>query len=93
MVFPDSCKLGKLKPPFKKGSRIDPSNYRALSLLPLNSKIFEKVLHDQTIYYLAQYDILYKYQFSFGSNHSTNWCLSYLNDNILKSFDNDLLTL
>ena len=25
--FPDPCKLAKLKPIFKKGSRMDPSNY------------------------------------------------------------------
>ena len=37
-IFPDPCKLAKLKPIFKKGSRIDPSNYRPTLLLPLISK-------------------------------------------------------
>ena len=41
---------------------MDPSNYRPISLLPLISKIFEKIEHDQMIDYLAQYNILYKYQ-------------------------------
>ena len=41
---------------------MDPSNYRPISLLPLISKIFEKIVHDQMIDYLAQYNILYKYQ-------------------------------
>ena len=59
-IFPDPCKLAKLKPIFKKGSRMDPSNYRPISLLPLISKIFEKIVHDQMIDYLAQYKILYK---------------------------------
>ena len=27
-ILPDPCKLAKLKPIFKKGSRINPSNYR-----------------------------------------------------------------
>ena len=38
---------------FKKGSRMDPSNYRPISLLPLISKILEKIVHDQMIGYLA----------------------------------------
>ena len=56
--FPDPCKLAKLKPIFKKGSRIDPSNYRPISLLPLISVIFEKIVHYQMIDYLVQYNIL-----------------------------------
>ena len=42
--------------------------------------------------YLAQYNILYKYQSGFRTKHSTNLCLSYLNDKILKGFDNGLFT-
>ena len=71
---------------------MDPSSYRPISLLPLISKIFEKIVHDQMIDYLAQYNILYKYQSSFRTKHSTDLCLSYLNDKILKGFDNGLLT-
>ena len=71
---------------------MDPSNYRPISLLPLISKIFEKIVHDQMIDYLAQYNILYKYQSSFRTKHSTNLCLSYLNVKILKGFDIGLLT-
>ena len=91
-VFPDLWKLVKLKPIFKKGSRVDPSNYRPISLLPLISKIFEKIVHYQMIDYLVQYNILYKYQSGFRAKHSTDLCLSYLNDKILKGFDNGLFT-
>ena len=45
-IFPSDCKIAKLKPLFKKGSKIDPQNYRPISLLPLVSKIIEKVIHD-----------------------------------------------
>ena len=46
--FPDSRKIGKLKPLFKKGSKTNPLNYRPISLLPLISKIIEKFIHEQT---------------------------------------------
>ena len=71
---------------------MDSSNYRPISLLPLISKIFEKIVHDQMIDYLAQYNILYKYQSGFRTKHSTDLCLSYLNDKTLKGFDNGLFT-
>ena len=47
-VFPSACKVAKLKPIFKKGKKTDPSNYRLIPLLPVISKITEKVVHDQT---------------------------------------------
>ena len=46
--FPHSCKLAKLKPIYKNGSLTEASNYRSVSLLPLISKVIEKVIHDQT---------------------------------------------
>ena len=64
-IFPDLFKLAKLKPIFKKRSRINTSNSRPIWLLPLISKIFEKILHDG---YLAEYNILYKYQSSLRTN-------------------------
>ena len=81
-IFPDLCKLAKLKSIFKKGSRMDPSNYRPISLLPLTSKIFEKIVHDQMIDYLAQYNILYKYQSGSRTKRSTD----------LFGFDNGFFT-
>ena len=47
-IFPSDCKIAKLKPLFKKGSKTDPKNYRPISLLPLVSKLIETVIHDQT---------------------------------------------
>ena len=48
--------------------RMNPSNYRTILLKLLISKIFEKIVHDQMIDYLAQYNILYKYQSDFRTN-------------------------
>ena len=91
-TVPDKSKISKLKPLFKKGSNTDPKNYRPISLLPLVSKIFEKAIHDQTQQFLKENEILYKYQSGFRKNHSTNTCLSYLNNKILKGFDKDVVT-
>ena len=45
--FPSAIKVAKLKPIFRKSKKVDPSMCRPISLLPLISKIVEKVLHDR----------------------------------------------
>ena len=47
-IFPSNCKIAKLKPLFKKGSKTASKNYRPISLFPLVSKKIEKIIHDQT---------------------------------------------
>ena len=90
--FPDPCKVAKLKPLYKKGSVTEPCNYRPISLLPLISKVIEKVIHDQTSTFLNSKNLLYTYQSGFRKKHSTDFCLSYLNDKILTGFDKSVMT-
>ena len=54
-----SCKMAKLKPIYKKCSLAEASNCRAISLLPLISKVIEKVIHDQTSAFLEIQEIYY----------------------------------
>ena len=61
-IFPTDCQIAKLKPLFKKGSTTHPKNYRLISLLPLISKIIEKVIHDQTQEFLDANKVLFKFQ-------------------------------
>ena len=42
-LFPDDCKIAKLKPLYKKEAKTKPKNYRPISLLPLLSKIIERI--------------------------------------------------
>ena len=90
--FPDPCKVAKLKPLYKKGTVTEPCNYRPISLLPLISKVIERVIHDQTSTLLNSKNLLCTYQSDFRKKHSTDFCLSYLNDKILKGFDRGMMT-
>ena len=44
--FPKQCKTANITPIFKKGNKLDSSNYRPISLLPNISKILEKAIRD-----------------------------------------------
>ena len=56
------------------------------------SKVFERVVLNQTEEFLSLNKVLYHYQSGFRKNHSTDTCLSFLNDKILKGFDDGLVT-
>ena len=61
-------------------------------MLPLILKVMEKFFHGQTSTFLKSRNLLCNYQSGFRKNHSTDFCLSFLNDKILKGFDQGLTT-
>ena len=56
------------------------------------SKVIEKFIHDQTSTFLNYENLLCTYQSGFRKKHSTDFCLSCLNDKILKDFNKGLMT-
>ena len=66
--FPKDCKVAKLKPLYKKGTKTDPKNFRPISLLPppIVSTIIKKVIHKQTMNYLTENNILYRHHLGFA---------------------------
>ena len=61
-------------------------------MLPLISKVIEKVIHNQTSTFLNSKNLLYIYQSGCRKKHSTDFFLSYFNDKISKGFDKGLMT-
>ena len=61
-LFPDQCKIAKLKFLSRKGSKSYPKNYRLISLLPVVSMIIQKTIKIQTQEYLDKNGLLSKYQ-------------------------------
>ena len=53
-IFPDSLKLANVTPVHKKDETTVKENYRPVSVLPLFSKIFEKVIYGQLSQYLEK---------------------------------------
>ena len=68
--LPDSCKVAKRKPLYKKGSLTLPCNYKPISLLPLISKVTEKIIHEQASTFLNPRNLLYTYQSGFRNEHA-----------------------
>ena len=80
--MPSGFKKARVKPLYKKGSRLDVGNYRPVSILPVMSKILERIVNDQLNCYLKKRNLLYDFQSGFRQGFSTETCLVNLSDSI-----------
>ena len=92
-IFPDQLKVARIVPIFKTGSESKMSNYRPISILPCFSKILERIMYNRLYAYIESSNILYKKQFGFQKNHSTEHAVVKLVDEILTGFDKNEYTL
>ena len=92
-VFPDELKIAKVIPLFKTGAVNDVSNYRPVSLLPQMSKILEKLFEIRLRNYIDKNDFLFKGQYGFRTNHSTNMALNEMTDMIVNVMDKKMYSL
>ena len=81
-TVPSSLKQAKVIPLFKKGSRLDPGNYRPVSILSSISKVLERAVNNQLVEYLDSKKLFYEYQSGFRNRFSTDTCLINLVDYI-----------
>ena len=79
--FPTKGKEAHIIPSYKKGDKLECSNYRPISLLPNISKIIEKAMYTRLYKFLEKYSSLYKKQFGFRNSHSTNHALISITKN------------
>ena len=92
-IFPDQYKIAKVTPLFKKGDNALMDNYRPISVLPCFSKILERIIYNRLYSFFSENNILYKKQFGFQKQHSTDHAIVHLVKKILKSFENSCYTL
>ena len=80
--FPAAMKVGKIRPLFKAGDPSQPKNYRPVSLLPIVSKVLERIVHKQLLQYLNTNNFLPTSQFGYRHQHSTADALALAVENI-----------
>ena len=61
-------------------------NYRPISILPVVSKVVEKVVTEQLVSHLS-YNLLHPMQFGFRTNYSTETACCYLVEGIMAKLD------
>ena len=69
--FPDILKIARVIPLHKSGSKKEVNNYRPISILPVISKIFEKVMSSRIVSFFEKFNLFSPNQFGFRSKRST----------------------
>ena len=86
-LYPDMWKLANVTPIFKKDDKQSIRNYRPISLLPICSKMFEKIIFNNLYCYLNANNLITKNQFGFRPGDSTTNQLLYLVNEIHQAFE------
>ena len=87
-IFPSELKIAKVIPLFKSGDSSLFSNYRPVSVLPLFSKMLERIMYKRLLSFVNKHKILYYYQFGFRLIHSPELALMCLVDKISSALEN-----
>ena len=87
-IVPNELKIARVIPLFKSGDISLFSNYRPVSVLPLFSKILERLMYVRLLSFVNHCKLLYKFQFGFREGHSPELALIYLIDKISTSLEN-----
>ena len=64
-VFPDKLKFSKVTPVHKGKSKSELENYRPISILPIFSKILEKLMNVRMVKFLDQSKLIFEHQYGF----------------------------
>ena len=86
-VFPDEWKKANVLPLHKKDSKSSCSNYRPASILPVVSKILERIVSKNVYNFFHENNLLTVHQSGFRQNDSTINQLAYLYHSFCKALD------
>ena len=90
-IFPNAWKRARVSPIFKEDLRTDPNNYRPISVLPVVSKLIERVVFNQLYEYLNNNNLLTESQSGFRPMFSTETALLEATNEWLWNIVNNLL--
>ena len=92
-VVPSQLKIARVIPIFKCDNPELFSNYRPVSVLPLFSKILEKLMFKRLINFVNDKNLIFDYQFGFREGYSTGLAMTHLVDSLVTSLDEQNVVL
>ena len=92
-TYPDLWKISHVIPIHKSGDEDEVGNFRPISLLPVLSKILEKIIANQLSTYLESNYLLSNTQHGFRPKLSTETALLKLSDKIYNNMENKKMSL
>ena len=87
-AFPFYWKNSKIIPLHKKEDQLNPKNYRPVAIIPIFSKILERIVFNQMVEYLASNELIHPNHHAYRKHHNTTTALIQLYDVWLESLEN-----
>ena len=90
LTFPKAYKVAKVVPLYKgKDSPVTaPKSYRPVALLPITSKVLERVVHTQLMSYMDQHQLWHPQHHAYHSHHSTTTVMFSMHDCWVEAAEN-----
>jgi exonuclease III len=93
-IVPAKMKSAKVLPIYKnKGSKVSVNNYRPISILPIYSKIFEKIINLQIQNHLGTENIISEFQYGFQRKKGTHDALIKFVSNAFNALNSSQIIL
>ena len=90
--FPSYWKRAKIIPLHKKDDILNPKNFCPVSILPIFSKVLERVVFNQIIQYLNSNNLLHPSHHAYRANHNTTTALIQMYDTWVNAYDDGELS-
>ena len=88
-TFPTKLKSAIVTPIHKTDSKLYLNNYRPISVLPIFSKVLERLMHSRLMNFLTNNKSLFEHQFGFQQNKTTNMAILDIYSNIVEAIENN----
>jgi len=92
-IVPNEWKHAIVCPTFKQGDTEDPKNYRPISLLPILSKVLEKIVTNQLYDYISANQLFSVTQHGFRKHMSTETALTQITEQLYCNIDKGEISL
>ena len=91
--YPACFKVARVVPVFKGGDPTDFSNYRPVSVLPVLSQVFERVLKGRLVEFFEGHGVINPGQYGFRAGHSTAMAVLDMVERVRAAWDRGNVSL
>ena len=85
--YPVAWKRSKVIPLHKKEDLLNPKNYRPVAIIPILSKVMERVVFNQMVAFISENKLIHPNHHAYRANHNTTTALLQMYDGWLDSLE------
>ena len=85
--FPSTWKKSKIIPLHKKDDHLNPKNYHPVAIVPILSKILERLVFNQLVTYLTENNLLHPNHHAYRAEYNTTTAMIQIYDSWLQAVE------